>query len=56
MFRLIPWNTDGGGNSKTILAGYFKYGVATLLTGDYGTSGTVVMIVYEDDKADQYHQ
>lgn len=26
-------NTDNEGNAKTILAGYFKYGVATLIGG-----------------------
>lgn len=48
MLRLIPWNTDRGGASKTILSGYFKYGTQTLLLGDYGTNGTVILEVYED--------
>lgn len=31
--RLIPLNTDSAGNASTILAGYYKYGVATLIGG-----------------------
>lgn len=42
-----PINTDRGGAAKTVLAGYYKYGVRTLLTGEYGTSGTIVMEIYE---------
>ena len=30
-----------------MLAGYYKYGVQTLLLGDFGTSGTVVLEIYE---------
>lgn len=49
MLRLIPWNTDRVGAAKTILSGYFKYGTQTLLLGDYGTNGTVILEVYEED-------
>ena len=49
MFRLIPWNTDVGGAAKTVLAGYYKSGTQTLLLGDYGTNGTVIIEVYEED-------
>lgn len=49
---LIPINTDSEGNAATILAGYFKYGVATLIGGRYGTSGTAIIEVYEEDKTD----
>ena len=28
-------NTDNQGNASTILAGYYKYGVATLIGGGY---------------------
>ena len=38
-----PINTDEDGCSSTITAGYFKYGSATLLGGNYGTSGTAVV-------------
>ncbi len=48
MLRLIPLNTDESGNAKTILSGYFKYGVATLIGGEYGTSGTSIVLLYED--------
>lgn len=44
---MIPINTDRGA-AKTILSGYYKYGTQTLLLGDFGTSGTVVLEVYED--------
>ena len=47
--KRIPWNTDEDGCSKTILAGYFKYGCATLIGGEYGTSGTIVVEIYEDN-------
>ena len=30
---LKPINTDKDGNASTILSGYFKYGVATLIGG-----------------------
>lgn len=42
-------NTAGEEIAKTVLAGYYKYGVQTLLTGDFGTTGTMVL-EYEDDK------
>ncbi len=48
MQRLIPLNTDEENNAKTILSGYFKYGVATLIGGEYGTTGTIVAELYED--------
>lgn len=51
---LIPINTDMGGAAKTVLAGYYKYGTQTLLLGDYGTSGTVVLEIYEEDHSDKY--
>lgn len=31
--KMIPMNTDSQGNASTILAGYYKYGVATLIGG-----------------------
>lgn len=31
--KRIPMNTDNQGNASTILAGYYKYGVATLIGG-----------------------
>ena len=43
----------GGGLAKTILAGYFKYGTQTLLLGDYGTSGTVILYVEDMDSPDE---
>lgn len=49
-----PWNVDKEGVAKTVLAGYFKYGAQTLLTGNFGTSGTVVLEVYEDGEGDEY--
>lgn len=54
MLRLIPINTDRGGAAKTVLSGYFKYGTQTLLLGDYGTSGTIVMEIYEEDDSDKH--
>ena len=45
---LVPFNTDNEENAKTILAGYFKYGVATLIGGGYGTSGTIIIEWDED--------
>lgn len=40
------WNAAEDGCAKTVLAGYYKYGVQTLLTGDFGTTGSVVVEVY----------
>lgn len=40
---ITPINVDSDGLAKTVLAGYYKYGVQTLLTGQFGTSGTIVM-------------
>lgn len=45
---VVPINVDADGVAKTVLAGYYKYGVQTLLTGNFGTTGTIVM-EYEDD-------
>jgi len=44
----IELNADEG-VARTILSGYFKYGVATLIGGGYGTTGTAIMEVYEED-------
>lgn len=43
MVRRVCLNTAGKGIAKTVLSGYYKYGVQTLLTGDFGTSGTIVL-------------
>ena len=45
---VLPFNVDCDGVAKTVLAGYYKYGVQTLLTGNFGTTGTIV-VEYEDD-------
>lgn len=45
-----PINTDWGGAAKTILAGYYKYGCKTLLGDNYGTTGTVVIEIYDNGK------
>ncbi len=37
-----PFNTDADGNAKTLLAGYYKFGGATL-TREKGSSGTGVV-------------
>ena len=52
---VVPINVDRGGGAKTILSGYYKYGVQTLLTGQFGTTGTIVLEIYEDhtDKHDE---
>lgn len=47
--KVVPINTVGL-VAKTVLSGYYKYGVRTLLTGDYGTSGTAVLEIA--DKCD----
>ena len=44
----IPINIDGG-CAKTIVAGYYKFGVATLLGDTFGTSGTAILEIYEED-------
>lgn len=46
--KRTPINTDGE-CAKTILAGYYKYGVATLIGGNYGTTGTVILEMYEEE-------
>ena len=51
--RVVPLNTAGTEIAKTVLAGYYKYGVQTLLTGNFGTTGTMVMEVYEEDNTDK---
>lgn len=48
MKRLVPINTDGDGNASTILAGYYKFGAATLIGGGYGTSGTAIIEIADD--------
>lgn len=48
MVRRVCLNTSGGA-SKTVLAGYYKYGVQTLLTGEFGTTGTIVVEEYENN-------
>lgn len=47
-------NVDSDGNASTIVAGYYKFGYATLLGGGYGVSGTVIMEINEEytDKRD----
>ena len=47
MRRLIPLNTVDG-VALAVLSGYFKFYCATLFAGSYGTSGTCVIVVYED--------
>ena len=54
MKRMIPLNTDRGGASKTVLAGYYKFGVQTLLLGTFGSTGTTVLEIYEDDQANKH--
>ena len=49
MKRMIPLNVDSRGGAKTVLSGYYKYGTQTLLLGDFGTTGTVIAYVHEDD-------
>ena len=45
MQRLIPWNVDERGVSKTILAGYSKFGWETFIGNTYGATGTIVIYV-----------
>ena len=43
----LPLN-DVDGCSSTVLSGYFKFGIATLIGwGGYGTTGTEIMIIYQ---------
>lgn len=49
----MVWNVSEDGCAKTVLAGYYKYGVQTLLTGDFGTTGTVVVEIYEEDNTNK---
>ena len=48
-------NTDEQGCAKTVLAGYFKYGAATLIGGGYGTTGTVIIEI-EDESDYREHE
>lgn len=47
--KMMPINTDNDGCSKTVLAGYYKYGCKTLLGDNYGTTGTAVLYEYEEE-------
>ena len=49
--RVVPLNVDADGDAKTVCAGYYKYGVQTLLTGDYGTTGTIVLEIADQRDA-----
>lgn len=49
-------NTDEQGCAKTVLAGYFKYGAATLIGGGYGTKGTVIIEIEDEDGCDDREQ
>lgn len=46
MGRMILLNTAGG-LAQAVLAGYYKYYLASFF--NYGSSGTCVVYVYEDD-------
>ena len=48
--KVKPINTVWGGAAKTILAGYYKYGCKNLLGDNYGTSGTIVIEIYDNGK------
>lgn len=54
--KKVMFNADGGGVAKTILAGYYKYGCATILGENYGTSGTAVMEIYDDEEDSAEHR
>lgn len=43
---IVPMNVDESGNAVTINAGYYKYYLASFFR--YGTSGTVIVEMYED--------
>ena len=52
--KIIPINTDRWGQlAKTVLAGYYKYGCATLLGKNFGTTGTIVLEIDEKDDSDK---
>ena len=51
--RRVSLNTAGREIAKTVLAGYYKYGVQTLLTGNFGTTGTMILEVYGEDSQDR---
>ena len=42
----VPIN-DIDGVCPTVLAGYFKFGTATILGDNYGTTGAAVLEIYE---------
>lgn len=54
MVRRVCLNVESNSVAKTVCAGYYKYGVQTLLTGDFGTTGTIVMEIYEDEDPPQH--
>ena len=43
MKKQILLNSIRGQICPTLLAGYYKYGVATLITGNFGTSGGAIL-------------
>ena len=45
-----PINTTWGGVASTITSGYYKYGGATLIYGQYGTSGTCILQAIEHEQ------
>lgn len=47
MVRQVCLNVESNSVAKTVCAGYYKYGVQTLLTGDFGTTGTIVIEIHE---------
>ena len=46
--KQIIWNRCDDGCARTILAGYHKYGVDTVLGVSFGTGGTCIVEVYEE--------
>ena len=54
---IVPINTDGGGLSRCIKAGYYKMGwtnfTREILGARDGFTATAVMEVYEDDSAER---
>lgn len=47
MINIQLLNTDRNHCAPTVLAGYYKFGSRTLLLGDYGTTGGVILTEYE---------
>lgn len=43
MINQVTLNCASNGVSPTVLAGYYKFGSRTLLLGDYGTTGGVLV-------------